>query len=81
MIEKITPTTAKSKNYSFCLVLYDDGGCYVKKQSVWNKTSAYLANEKLEKEWEETKILNWYYKNKDKFTQEEIIKIYNLLIK
>ncbi len=78
-IIKITLTTAKSKDYTFNIDSLDDGFCIIKGDNVWSTITANLATKKLEKEWEETKILNWYYQNSGKFTNEQIFKIYKLL--
>lgn len=78
-ILKTTRTTAKSENYIFRLEIYDDGQCSIKTSNIWSTVSAYLATEKLEKEWKEQTMVIWYYANKDRFTNEQIEKIYNLL--
>lgn len=80
-ILKTTKTMAKSRNYAFDLEISDNGYCRIKGLSKWNTSSGLLANEKLESEWKLKKIKNWYYENKNKFTDEQIKKIYNLFSK
>lgn len=78
---RITKTMAKTKNHIFDIEIDSDGDCYKKGGGTWCIISGYIANEKLEEEWRKQKIKNWFRCTCDKFSDEEIEKIYKLLNK
>jgi hypothetical protein len=75
-IKRVTKTIAMSENYNFNIEISENGYCRIKGQSSFYSSSGYIATKKLDEEWKNIKIINWF-DNKN-FTKEEKIKIYNL---
>ena len=76
-ITKTTPTTAKSKNYTFDIEVSEGGSCRIKGQDKWASSVGYLETEELKKEWETKALRSWF--EKQRFTDEQIKQIYNLI--
>lgn len=77
-IIKLTPTTVKSKHYTF-KVQY--GNIRVVGQGKWDTVSAYLETPELKKEWKELYLKMWIAKNWSKIPLDDIEILMNKLSK
>jgi hypothetical protein len=74
-IIKVTPTMFKTESYT--LKVYGD---YIKivGSDIWSP-SAKLATPELDEQWRKKKIVSWFHSHK--FTEDEMIEVYELLNK